>query len=235
MSNIHNPKKPKGLKSISRLFWCSQKNISNGRAKKRSRHQLRSLKAARCQSPSGEGVPGFGVRGTCPQAWTEPPRKEKHFRCHHVLHEVSTPSCPVRCPLPTPCFTCSPPSMDSTQNEVSSHTFYMRHLSRLCFLLIHKGKTKFKCTLFLCYNMTLHSQTGFGNTHWQPSFSIETNLKAGFVPCSSGTEVVQESCLKICFIIVGISGDEKRGGGNPHQNPQTTITRHPKNPCTVSV
>ena len=131
----------------------SQENINYGRAKNvqaRARHQLRSLNIAGCQSPPGKGIPGFGATGTWLQAWAELPRKWRHFRCRHVLHEVWTASCSLQRPFPTPRFTCSPPSVDWTQNEVSSRAFCTGPLSRLCFLLIYKDRIKFKCTRFLC-------------------------------------------------------------------------------------
>lgn len=54
------------------------------------------------------------------------------------------------------------------------------------------------------------------------------NLKASFVLYSTGTEVIQESCLKICFITVGISGDEKREKQNPtDKQPEFVILKIP--------
>lgn len=57
--------------------------------------------------------------------------------------------------------------------------------------------------------MTLHSQTGFGNS-LTDTISWNLNLKTSFAPYSTVTEVAPEPCLKICFVTVGISGEKER-------------------------
>lgn len=52
------------------------------------------------------------------------------------------------------------------------------------------------------------------------------NCKTGFVLYSTGTEVVQESCIKICFIIVGTSENEKKKNKKKKPTSQNQTTTH---------